>query len=87
MRAERRIDPILICNDVLQEQYQAYTKLNFSIEKKIERLWQDSEKQGWKFNQFVSVTLEVLTILHHRNRLRLAEQAPVEILQAKRALS
>jgi hypothetical protein len=86
MRAERRIEPILICNDVLPEQYQTYTKLNFSIEKKMERLWQESEKQGWKFNQFVTVALEVLTILHHRHRLRLTEETPEKILRRKQAL-
>jgi hypothetical protein len=87
MQVERRLEHILVCEDVLLEQPQVYTKLNFSMEKKIERLWRESEKNGWKFSQFVTAALEVLTILHHRNKLRLGEETPEKILHRKRALS
>jgi hypothetical protein len=87
MQVEHRLERILMCEDVLLEQPQVYTKLNFSMEKKIERLWRESEKNGWKFSQFVAAALEVLTILHHRNKLRLGEETPEKILHRKRALS
>jgi hypothetical protein len=44
------------------------TKFNISMEKRIEKLWLDSDKQGWSYNQFVSSVMEVLTVLHHRNK-------------------
>jgi hypothetical protein len=87
MQIERRIEHSPICDDVFPELPQIYTKMNFSIEKKIERLWQESEKQGWKFSQFVTAALEVLTILHHRNKLKLTEQTPEKILHRKQVLS
>jgi hypothetical protein len=87
MQVERRLEHVMMCEDILQEKSQVYTKLNFSIEKKIERLWQESEKNGWKFNQFVTAALEVLTILHHRNKVRLSGETPKKILHRKRALS
>jgi hypothetical protein len=87
MQSERRHEHVLICEDVMLEQPQIYTKLNFSIEKKIERLWQESEKHGWKFSQFVTAALEVLTILHHRNKVQLTTQTPKKISHRKHALS
>jgi hypothetical protein len=87
MQIERGLDRVLICEDILPERDQIYSKLNLSMEKKIERLWQESEKHGWKFSQFVTAALEVLTILHHRNKLRLAAPAPKKILHRKHALS
>jgi len=45
------------------------TKFNISMEKKIEKLWLDSDRQGWSYNRFVSSVMEVLTVLHHRNKL------------------
>jgi hypothetical protein len=71
MQVEHRIEHILPCEDIQAEKPQIRTKFNISMEKKIERLWQESEKQGWSFSQFVTAALEVLTILHHRNKLRL----------------
>jgi hypothetical protein len=87
MRMERRLEHLLACEDVLPERPQVYTRLNFSMEKKLERLWQESEKNGWKFNQFVTATIEVLTVLHHRNKLKLTVQTPKEILRRKHALT
>jgi hypothetical protein len=44
------------------------SKYNTSLEKRIERLWQEAEHHGWTFSNFVSVVLEVLTVLHHRDK-------------------
>ena len=87
MQIERRLSNVLLYEEVIPERDQIYTKLNLSMEKKIERLWQESEKQGWKFSQFVTAAIEVLTILHHRNKLRLAGQTPKKILHRKHTLS
>jgi len=87
MQVEHRNERELIYEDVLPEQPQTYTKLNISIEKKIERLWHESEKHGWKFSQFVTAALEDLTILHHRNKLRINGHSPKKILHSKQALS
>jgi hypothetical protein len=87
MQIEHRLEHNLTCEEIISDPPQVYTKLNISIEKKIERLWQESEKQGWKFNQFVTAALEVLTILHHRNKIKLTGQAPKKSLHRKHALS
>jgi len=57
------------------------------MEKKIEKLWQESEQQGWNYSQFVSVVMEVLTVLHHRKKLQRTERAAQKPVQRKRALS
>ena len=63
------------------------TKFNISMEKKIERLWQESERHGWDFSKFVTVVLEVLTVMHHRKKLQHMERAPRRAAQRKRPLS
>ncbi len=57
------------------------------MEKKIEKLWQDSEQQGWDYSKFVTVVMEVLTVLHHRKTLQRTERAAKKPSQRKRALS
>ncbi len=69
------------------EQPVVRTKFNISMEKKIERLWQESEQQGWSYSKFVSVVMEVLTVLHHRNKLQRAAPTPQKVPQRRRALS
>jgi hypothetical protein len=44
------------------------------IEKEIEGAWHESAKLGWSFNGFAAAMLEVLTVLHERNRMK-AEKA------------
>jgi hypothetical protein len=83
MQIEHMIENTLQCDEAQPEKPLIRTKFNISMEKKIERLWQESEKHGWSFSQFVTTALEVLTILHHRNKLRLTGVAP----KKKRALS
>ncbi len=63
------------------------TKFNISMEKKIEKLWLDSDRQGWSYSRFVSTVMEVLTVLHHRNKLVRKTPAAKKILQRRRALS
>jgi hypothetical protein len=87
MQIERSSERELIYEDILPDHPRTNTKLNISMERKIERLWHESEKQGWQFSQFVTTALEVLTILHHRNKLRPNGQAPKKILNGKRTLS
>ncbi len=72
-------------DDILIEHPPVRTKFNISMEKKIEKLLEESERQGWDFNQFVTATLEVLTILHHRNKLRRTGRVTKKLPQRKRA--
>jgi hypothetical protein len=87
MQSERRVEFVSVYEDIFPKKSQKPIKIHLSIEKRLERLWQVSEKQGWKFSQFVAVALEVLTVLHHRNKLKLATQTPEKILNGKQALS
>ena len=63
------------------------TKFNISMEKKIEKLWLDSDRQGWSYSRFVSTVMEVLTVLHHRNKLVRKSPAQKRTLHRRRALS
>ncbi len=74
-------------DEIRPEQPPVRTKFNISMEKKIERLWQESDQQGWSYCQFVAVVMEVLTVLHHRNRLVRAKPAHKKVSHRKRALS
>jgi hypothetical protein len=72
-----------VYEDIFSKQPHKSVKINLTIEKRLERLWQASEKQGWKFSQFATAALEVLTILHHRNKLKLAAQTPEKSLAGR----
>ena len=74
-------------DEIRPEQPPVRTKFNISMEKKIERLWQESDQQGWNYSQFVSVVMEVLTVLHHRNRLVRTKPAHKKVAQKRRSLS
>jgi hypothetical protein len=56
------------------------------MEKKIEKLWLDSDRQGWSYSRFVSTVMEVLTVLHHRNKLVRKEPVRKSAPHKKRAL-
>lgn len=81
------VDLVYPTEDLRMDQPQVRTKFNISMEKKIEKLWQESEQQGWNYSQFVSVVMEVLTVLHHRKKLQRTERAAQKPVQRKRALS
>ncbi len=74
-------------DEIRPEQPPVRTKFNISMEKKIERLWQESDVQGWSYSRFVSVVMEVLTVLHHRNRLVRTKPAHKKVAQKRRSLS
>ena len=74
-------------DEIRPEQPPVRTKFNISMEKKIERLWHESDQQGWSYSQFVSVVMEVLTVMHHRNKLVRSKPAHKKIPHRKRALS
>src|SRR3974390_2246934 len=73
-------------DEIRPEQPPVRTKFNISMEKKIERLWQESDQQGWSYSQFVSVIMEVLTVMHHRNKLVRSKPAHKKVPHRKRAL-
>jgi hypothetical protein len=81
------VELVYPAEDLRMDQPPVRTKFNISMEKKIEKLWQESEQQGWNYSQFVSVVMEVLTVLHHRKKLQRTERAAQKPPQRKRALS
>lgn len=83
----QEVDRSYTNEDVITERPQIRTKFNISMEKKIERLWQESTQQGWDYCQFVAVVMEVLTILHHRKKLQQPGRAVQKAVRRKRALS
>ena len=56
--------------DIGAEEVPARPKFAISVEKKIEHLWLESEARGLSFSDLVVVVMEVLAVLHHRNKLR-----------------
>jgi CheY-like chemotaxis protein len=57
-----------------------HTKLSRSIERRMECCWQEFEKHGRSFSQFLTAVLEALIILDHRDKLRLVEEMSKKIL-------
>jgi hypothetical protein len=47
-----------------------------SMEKKIEKLWDEAEKDGWDFNYFTSNLLTIAVVLSHRRHFRYRTQGP-----------
>jgi hypothetical protein len=90
MPAEQAVVGSSDSDDSFNEPPQIRTKFNISMEKKIERLLYESERHGWDFSQFVASTLEILTILHHRNKIRSSGRATRKVsrkrVQAESAL-
>jgi hypothetical protein len=87
MQIQHEMECVYSGEEIRPEQPQVRTKFNISMEKKIERLWHESTQQGWNYSQFVSNVMEVLTVLHHRNKLQRTRRAPKKVAQKKRALS
>jgi hypothetical protein len=69
MQTAHEISVAYTGEEIAAESPMVRTKFNISMEKKIEKLWLDSDRQGWSYNRFVSSVMEVLTVLHHRNKL------------------
>ena len=87
MQTAHEIGVSYTSDEVRAEQLPVRTKFNISMEKKIERLWHESDQQGWSYCQFVSVVMEVLTVLHHRNRLVRGQPANKKLPHKRRSLS
>src|SRR5271166_1311015 len=69
MQTFHNLESVFMGEDIYTDQPPIKTKFNISMEKKIERLLQESERQGWNFSKFVTTVLEVITVLHHRQKL------------------
>jgi hypothetical protein len=48
----------------------AIAKHRGMIERKLERFFRESEELGWNYDNYVASVLEILTVLHHRNKRR-----------------
>jgi hypothetical protein len=87
MQTLHNLESIFAGEDICAEQPPVRTKFNISMEKKIERLWRESERHGWNFSKFITVVLEVLTVLHHRKKLQHLDRVPQRASHRKRPLS
>lgn len=87
MQAARDLGVCYTSDEAVSEQPPIRTKFNISMEKKIERLWQESDRQGWSYGRFVSTVMEVLTVLHHRNKLVRAKPADKKLPAKGRSMS
>lgn len=86
MRITQEAGHISISEEATTQHTAVITKFNVSIEKRIEKIWHESEQQGWNYNQFVSIVMEVLTVLHHRKNIQ-RMMAPVDdVLFCERSL-
>ena len=65
----REMKALFLDEDVPLEKIQSGSKFNISMEKKIERIWHESSNLGWSFTAFSVRVIEVLIILHHRNKV------------------
>lgn len=52
------------------------TKFNLSLERRIENVWFRAQQIGWSYNDFVIRLMEVLIILHHRNKIAKTNGSP-----------
>lgn len=86
MQTAHEMSVAYIGEEIVVEPPLVRTKFNISMEKKIEKLWLDSDRQGWSYSRFVSTVMEVLTVLHHRNKLVRKEPVRKSAPQKKRAL-
>jgi hypothetical protein len=53
---------------VAKEKSAAKSKLNISLERKVERLRCHSRRLSWSYNDFVTHLFEVLVIIQHRKK-------------------
>jgi hypothetical protein len=79
------IAPVPIAREFATAPTPGRPKFPISMEKKIEHLWLESESRGWRFSEFAVVVMEVLTVLHHRNKLRNRDGRRAETPVKKRA--
>ena len=84
MQTDPKFNCLLLCEDIFLIRSRSGAKFNFSIERKLERLWEESEKSGWKFSQFVTAAIEVLTVLDHRNKFKASVQPPQKLQHRKK---
>jgi hypothetical protein len=87
MQTAHEIGVAYTSEEIMAEPRPVRTKFNISMEKKIEKLWLESDQQGWSYGRFVSTVMEVLTVLHHRNKLVRKSPAHKRIPHRRRALS
>jgi hypothetical protein len=50
-------------------------KYKLLLERSVERLFLRSERLGWNYFEFAARLTEVLIVLHHRNKSKLAKES------------
>ena len=67
------VDPASFEENIIEE-HAIKPKFAITAEKKIERLWLDSNRLGWTYNDFVTHMLEVLVVVKQRDKINLSGQ-------------
>jgi len=63
----------LFCQEPEQD-----SKYKLLLERRLERLFLSSERLGWNYTEFAARLTEVLIVLHHRNKAKLARKSVSE---------
>ena len=63
---------------LIQEKTASRPVFKASFEKKIERLWFQSKRLGWSYNDFVTHLLEILVVLQRRDKIKLPQLSAKE---------
>ena len=66
------VDSASFEENIICEKHALKPKFAITAEKKIERLWLDSNRLGWTYNDFVTHMLEVLIIVGQRDKINLS---------------
>jgi hypothetical protein len=66
------VDPGSFEENIICEEHAIKPKFSITAEKKIERLWLDSKRLGWNYNDFVTHMLEVLIVVKQRDKINLS---------------
>src|SRR5712671_6909526 len=67
------VDPASFEENIICEEHAIKPKFAITAEKKIERLWLDSKRLGWNYNDFVTHMLEVLIIVGQRSKVNVSD--------------
>jgi hypothetical protein len=72
-RTNSLVDSASFEKNIVCENHALKPKFAITAEKKIERLWLDSNRLGWTYNDFVTHMLEVLIIVGQRGKVNVSD--------------
>jgi hypothetical protein len=66
------VDSASFEENIVCEKHALKPKFAITAEKKIERLWLDSNRLGWTYSDFVTHILEVLIVVKQRDKIKVS---------------